>query len=129
MTNALAQTLPTPTPVPLRGLSAQSQGLLQQLQRAAPAPSVETPVVAVTVETTAVVRTDGANLNIRSGPGLEHAPVGNAPAGQVLDVTGISPDREWLQVQLPQGSGQGWVFAALTNLDGDATALPIIPQE
>lgn len=127
--NALTQALPTPTPVPLRGLSAQSQGLVEQLQRAAPAPTVEVPVVTATFETTAVVRTDGANLNIRSGPGLDHALIGSAPPSRVLDVTGLSPDREWLQVQLPQGSGRGWVFAALTDLDGDGASLPIIPQE
>jgi uncharacterized protein YraI len=124
--NALAQALPTPTPVPLRGLSAQSQGLVQQLQRTAPIPTVEAPVVTAAFETTAVVRTDGANLNIRSGPGLDHALLGSAPPGRMLDVTGLSPDREWLRVQLPQGSGQGWVYAALTDLDGDAASLPIV---
>ena len=127
--SALTQALPTPTPVPMRGLSTQSQGLVQQLQRAAPAPTVEVPVVTATFETTAVVRTDGANLNIRSGPGLEHALLDSARPGRVLTVTGLSPDREWLQVQLSQGSGRGWVYAALTDLDGDAAALPIIPQE
>ena len=127
--NALAQALPTPTPVPLRGLSLQSQGLARQLQRPVPAPTGDVHNATPSVVTTAMVRTNGANLNIRGGPGLDRALVGSAPPGMVLTVTGISPDREWLQVHLPQSSGRGWVYAALTDLDGEAASLPIISQE
>lgn len=125
---ASMQALPTPTPVPLRGLTASSHALAQALLRSTPPAEgnlLPTPLPAAVVAT---VRTDGANLNIRSGPGLDHPVIGSAPNGRVLSVTGLSADGEWLQIAIPDFARQGWVFAGLTEVDGDLATLPQVRE-
>ena len=70
------------------------------------------PPVAPTAS--AIVRTVGANLNVRSGPGLAHPIVGSAPPGAALTVIAASADGQWLRVE--RADGDGWVFGALVEV-------------
>ena len=107
-----ARTLPTPTPVPLRGLSGGAEALARRLMPPeADAAAMRPPGESTT---SAIVRTVGANLNVRSGPGLEHAIVGSAPPGAALTVIAASADGQWLRVERPDGDG--WVFGALVEM-------------
>ena len=67
-----AAALPTPTLVPLRGLSAAAQ------EMALFSPS---PTSTAVPHSVAVVATGGANLNLRGGPGLDAPIVGSAGTG------------------------------------------------
>jgi uncharacterized protein YraI len=76
-------------------------------QTAAPAPVVFAETV-VTANTT-------HNLNIRQGPGREHAIIDTLPRGAVVGFTGFTDaNREWVQVDA--GAGRvGWVAARFLN--------------
>jgi PKD repeat protein/uncharacterized protein YraI len=52
------------------------------------------------------------DLNIRSGPGIAYAVLGVLRAGQSAEITGISPDGGWWQIQFSGAAdGRGWVSA------------------
>ncbi len=54
-------------------------------------------------------------VNVRSGPGLDSSIIGQAVAGQTVDVIGAAPD--WLYVRT--GTGQyGWVMSQYTVESG-----------
>ncbi|SHJ40103.1 N-acetylmuramoyl-L-alanine amidase [Desulfofundulus thermosubterraneus] len=57
----------------------------------------------------------GNGVNIRSGPGLQHAVVTQVNRGDRLAVLGKVPD--WYQVQLP-GGGTGWIVAWYVREEG-----------
>lgn len=120
----VVQGLPTPTPVPLRGLSVVESGLAYTLLTPTPDPSEERVTESgVEVE----VATNGANLNIRRGAGLTFPILGSAPQGMRLTVTGVSGDGQWLRVQLPGYAAPAWIYAPLTQLNqGDLDSLPVI---
>ncbi len=62
-------------------------------------------------------------INVRRGPGLEFdPPIGAFTAGQSTAILAINPAGSWYKVRF--GSGEGWVFAALTDASGDVAALP-----
>ncbi len=50
-------------------------------------------------------------VNVRSGPGLDSTIIGQALAGQTLDVIGAAP--EWLYVRTETGQ-RGWVMSQYT---------------
>ena len=63
-------------------------------------------------------------LNVRSGPGLVfNPPIGILTAGQTADVLARNPAGDWLKVRYLDG--EGWVFAQLVTLNGDAATLPV----
>src|SRR6266496_2182382 len=50
-------------------------------------------------------------INVRSGPSTIYYPVvGQLSPGSVVPALGISPGREWIQVEYPGGTG--WVYAS-----------------
>jgi hypothetical protein len=54
-------------------------------------------------------------VNVRSGPGLDSAVVGQASSGQLLDVIGAAPD--WLYIRTTSGQ-YGWVMSQYTMETG-----------
>jgi hypothetical protein len=63
---------------------------------------------------------------VRRGPGLEFdPPIGAFAAGQSTQILAINPGGTWYKVRY--GSGEGWVFAALTEASGDIASLPRDP--
>ena len=68
------------------------------------------PITAGEIEYTQVSVTV-ALLNVRSGPGHEHAVIHQVRRGEILDVEGDSDG--WLYVTLPDGQ-QGWVDVQYT---------------
>jgi N-acetylmuramoyl-L-alanine amidase len=63
-------------------------------------------------------------LNVRSGAGAQYSVVATFPGGTELPVTGISPDRVWLQVVGAFGSG--WVNSEFVLFRGNGSTLPVI---
>lgn len=66
--------------------------------------------------------TDG--LNARSEPALDGDVVTLLPGGASYRVVSRSPDGQWLQVRLTDGT-LAWVFAQLVTITGDVTTLPL----
>ena len=84
---------------------------------AAPEPPAPSDATSVTVTGTAV--------NLRVGPGTEHATDGQVRAGDVLRVTGRNAAGSWLQVIHPLATGElVWIYAPLTDIAG-ATVLTL----
>jgi len=67
------------------------------------------------------------NTNIRSGPGVDYALLGNLVTGLSVRLTGRTADKSWWQIEFSAGpDGRGWVVAAnLTPGSGDVDALPV----
>ncbi len=53
----------------------------------------------------------GTSINLRAGPGTQHAVVGKAVYGDVLRTARRQGD--WVQVQQPNGGGTAWVASSL----------------
>ena len=65
------------------------------------------PAVAVT----------GTVVNLRTGPGTDHAIAGQVRAGDQLQVTGRNADGSWLQVVDPRNpEGRLWMYGPLTDI-------------
>jgi hypothetical protein len=74
--------------------------------------------------------------NVRPDPSTQNEPIGQLSLGDQVIFLGVSPDGEWYRVQLgesyadisrienPDGSGTGWVNAAL--LSTPTTDLPVV---
>ncbi|HEY5731509.1 MAG TPA: SH3 domain-containing protein [Anaerolineales bacterium] len=51
-------------------------------------------------------RVDTASLDIHEGPNADHLKIGSLRRGEVIKGLAISPDEEWLQVQIGAGTGR-----------------------
>ena len=79
---------------------------------AIPAADAVEPTVEVTT-----VHVTGAVVNLRAGPSVAYAVLGQVQADDSLPVTGINADRTWLQVA-PEGEIR-WIFADLTDVSAE----------
>lgn len=101
-------------------VAAPAEDALTQVAEilAATASAVETENVApVAAQIQGTVQTSGANLNARSGPGVESPVVGQVASGTVVTVLGRNQDGSWLQIQV-EGEDASWVagqFVVLTT--------------
>jgi hypothetical protein len=86
-----------------------------------------TPTATATPTPSSPNLTARRDLIMRSGPGVEFPQVGILPAGEVLDVTGVSEDDEWYQVRSVDGT-RSWVLKSPTFVDtaGDVQSLSVI---
>lgn len=84
----------------------------------------EQPIPGVIVSGVADV--PGTRLNVRSGPGTQHAIIGKASDGEELTIVARSLDGAWLRVvrdDLPEGAG--WVATKRVRVDGSMNELPV----
>lgn len=65
-------------------------------------------------------------VNVRFGPGVNYAVIGQATNGSQLSLVGRSQDSAWLAVCCVDGQ-QGWVATFLIASDIDVTTLPVLP--
>ncbi|MCP4428992.1 MAG: SH3 domain-containing protein [Chloroflexi bacterium] len=73
----------------------------------------------------AVVNT---GANVRIGPGLGYGTIaGGAQPGDNVQLIGRSSDSYWLNITMPDGQTEGWIFAELVNVnsDVDIASLPV----
>ena len=57
-------------------------------------------------------------LNVRTGPGLEHAVVTEAPQGTQARIYGLDPSESWLLVELDGYSSLLWIYRHMTQVEG-----------
>lgn len=57
-----------------------------------------------------IVTVQRQGLNVRAGPGPEHAIIGRLIEGDTITITGRTVDGDWLQIETD--TGVGWVSAA-----------------
>jgi len=63
-------------------------------------------------------------LNVRSGPGTNYPKIGQVSVGHSSDILGRNNDSSWVIINTP--SGQGWVYAELTQVEGDPNTAPVV---
>ena len=63
-------------------------------------------------------------VNVRNGPGTTYERIGSLPAGVEVQVTGRSPNRDWLRVSA--AGMEGWVFSSFVIVDGNTLAVPCV---
>lgn len=117
VTNALTTPVAmTPTPTPAADVQPATT-------TAGPTTDSTTTAHTTMAEVTATITTDGARLNVRSGPGLGYSIIGKVLPGQAVQMIGRSQDGAWTQIALPDNSaGMGWVA---TRFVGGAGDLPV----
>lgn len=76
-------------------------------------------------DVTATVVLTGTRLNVRSGPGVDYAIVTKAYPDEVFLVTGRNEAGDWLQIDVPDISGAGWVSAELVLTSDLIVDLPV----
>jgi TolB protein len=71
-----------------------------------------------------------AGLNVREGPGLNYAVSGTVAQGDILDITGVSADSNWLQIVTADGKA-GWISgqAAYVRIVGSLDTIPTLNVE
>jgi len=67
----------------------------------------------------------GDSINVRAGPGKEHAILGSADKGEELQVRGVNPAGDWYLIYTPE-LGEGWVSAPLVSLRVPLEELPVV---
>jgi hypothetical protein len=70
----------------------------------------------------AIIGTVNHNANLHAGPGTHFAVVGDAKAGQTVQISGANPDRTWYQLV-----DQRWIAAFLVTVPTPVSPLPIPP--
>lgn len=66
-------------------------------------------------------------MNVRRAPGSEGVIVWALQGGQEIIVTGISADREWIRMVIPnEYAGTGWVYAPYVNVEGGNETLAVV---
>lgn len=66
-------------------------------------------------------------MNVRRAPGAEGVVVWQLGGGQEIIVTGITADREWIRMVIPnEFAGTGWVYAPYIDVEGGADTLTVV---
>ncbi|HXV97309.1 MAG TPA: hypothetical protein VEC93_02730, partial [Anaerolineae bacterium] len=68
-------------------------------------------------------------MHVFSGPGLDYALLGPAPARATAPALGRNPDSSWLQIEYPTAGGNAWIYAPLVQIAGQPTTLPVVLPE
>ncbi|MCS7056642.1 MAG: SH3 domain-containing protein [Thermoflexales bacterium] len=109
-----------PTPVPTAAPPATE---------APPAAAVANPAAPAPATPQVLLSPPAANdfVNVRQRPDLNAPIVGQINKGQSVPVLSRNADGTWYQVNFPSGpGGTGWVYAAVANITGVTTTLPIV---
>lgn len=134
---ALEQRLPTPTSLPTPtaiALAPSPTPLPASPTPPLPIPTVEPatatpPPVAATSEAPTATIVPAviavADVNVRSGPGLDYDVVFTLTAGDKAPITGTDSTGQWWQVQLENGA-TGWVLGQLVSTEGPVEGAPIV---
>lgn len=112
---------PSATPQQQQQPTGESQSTEAQGNNPTSAPPTNAPQSQPTSSQPTATFAQG--INVRRGPGLAFdPPIGAFAAGQSAEILAMNPDGTWYKVRY--GSGDGWVFAALSQASGDVASLP-----
>lgn len=103
---------PTATPAPVPTAANPGAGAAT----ATPAADTSAPSVTVTNDF----------VNVRTGPNVGYALLGQLQNGQTVPVRGKNADGTWWQISYAQGAGGvGWVFGELVKANAAANGVPV----
>jgi len=91
-----------------------------------PTPTETPPTPTTTPSPGPPLVTTTTDLNIRSGPGVVYPVLGLLRAGQIVDVSGVSPDGNWWQIKfLGAADERGWLSAQFVTAQ-DVSDVPVV---
>ncbi len=97
----------------------------------APPPSVSptlTPIPPSATPVQLLARIRAEKVNCRFGPGVAYESLNELEEGQIARVIGRNADSTWWQARDPgDPGGRCWLAAQVTELQGEASALPVVP--
>ena len=70
--------------------------------------------------------THSDTLNVRTGPGLEHAVVAEAPQGTQARIYGVDPSESWLLVEIDGHSALVWIYRHMTQVRGSLVGVRLV---
>lgn len=73
--------------------------------------------------------TVNVGANVRTGPGLGYGTIaGGVEGGLQVTVIGRNADSSWLNIIMPDGTTEGWIFASLVTVDPalNVSGLPVV---
>lgn len=66
-------------------------------------------------------------MNVRRTPGNDGVVVWQLGAGEIITVTGITNDDQWIRIVIPnEFAGTGWVYAPYLEVENGADTLPVV---
>lgn len=70
-------------------------------------------------------------LNVRQGDGVSYSVYGTLEKGAAVEITGVNPKSDWLQIAYKQApDGKGWVAAYYIEITGGSLSqLPVVKPE
>lgn len=116
------QTTATFTPAPATAtVTRPAATATSSLPTATTAPSnTATPEASAT---SAVPRVVSRGVNVRRGPGTNfEPPIGVLAVGETADILAFNSDATWFKIRF--GSGDGWVFRNIVDVEGNIDNLP-----
>jgi hypothetical protein len=112
---AVASPTPEPTDIPTEEPQATDPPPPTDEPEPTAVPATSTPSVPTARFTT--------GINVRSGPGtVFDPPIGAFAPNQTAEILALNQAGSWLKVRY--GTGEGWVFANLAEVEGDISNLP-----
>ena len=106
------------------GLSSKvAEIVVKSIQPAQSAEATATQVVVDNTSPTVIVRYQA--VNVRSGPGLAYAVIGERTIGDVCSVSGSNSDKSWWQIHCPDGL-IGWIANEVVRETGDTSKVPVV---
>ncbi len=124
MLDSLTVAVPEPEESePVAEAPAETESVAEATPEATETPTSSTPLDPG--EADAVVNT---GANVRVGPGLGYGTIaGGANPGDKVSLIGRSSDSNWLNIIMPDGQTEGWIFATLVTVNAgvDIGALPV----
>jgi outer membrane protein OmpA-like peptidoglycan-associated protein len=70
--------------------------------------------------------TTANKLSVRQGPDKIFKTIIKLPKNTMVTVVGRNADSSWLQIQIPETAGLGWVSKDFVNVQGDVNSLPVV---
>jgi uncharacterized protein YraI len=119
----------TPTVVVIIPSATEGAKVPTRMPTSTEAPITQIPTETLTPTSSVPVAQAIRAMSVRGGPGSTYATVASLEANAQLEITGISEDGSWYQVQLEDGT-LGWVASssAAVNTFGNVASVPVAQE-
>ncbi|MBZ0287224.1 MAG: SH3 domain-containing protein [Anaerolineae bacterium] len=116
----------TPTIVVIVPSATEGAKVPTRMPTSTPPPITETPTDTLTPTSSVPMAQAVRSMSVRGGPGSSYPVVGTLEANDQLEITGISEDGSWYQVELSDGT-PGWLASssAVVTTVGNIAGVPI----
>lgn len=117
----------TTTPSPTATATATSTSTPTETPATLTIGATPSPTATATATPVAAAATvDVETLNVRNGPGIDYAVVGQVAQGDSLTIIGRNNSGGWWQICCVAGD-EGWIYGETVIAEGNTETIPIVP--